>query len=86
MAEQAWSKMARDVRRVGIVGFGSLGENLLSPLFLYSLFYLGQYLFEEVSKLSGYEVVFVWNRTIEKMKNKVPDHLILTDLAQCHSK
>lgn len=55
-------------RRIGIVGFGSLGE----------------YLYNELQqKGKEYEVVFVWNRTADKMKGKVLDHLILQDLAEC---
>ena len=40
----------------------------------------GQYLYVEVGKLPDYEVAFVWNRTDDKMKEVVPDQLILQDL------
>lgn len=46
----------------------------------------GQYLYEEVSKKSEYQVVFVWNRSEEKMRGVVPDELILHDLADCASR
>ena len=47
---------------------------------------LGQYLYEEVCKQPGYEVVFIWNRSIEKMKDLVSEHLILRDLNDCSSR
>lgn len=50
--------------RVGIVGFGSLG----------------QYLYEKLSSISKYEVVFVWNRSVNKIEGKVEPELILTNL------
>ena len=46
----------------------------------------GQYLYEEVEKLPDYEVAFVWNRTDDKMKGVVPDHLILQDLSNFSSR
>lgn len=46
----------------------------------------GQYLFEQLSQHGGYEVVFVWNRTVDKMQGLVPDHLILSDLTQAASR
>ncbi|XP_064392117.1 aspartate dehydrogenase domain-containing protein-like [Halichondria panicea] len=67
-ASAAGSKQRR--RRVGIIGFGQLG----------------QYLYEEVCKQPGYEVVFIWNRSIEKMKDLVSEHLILRDLNDCSSR
>ena len=33
--------------------------------------------------MSGYEVVFVWNRSEDKMKDIVPQELILQDLTDC---
>lgn len=50
--------------RVGIVGFGNLG----------------QFLYEELVKISEVTIVFVWNRTAEKMKGIVPNHQILHNL------
>ena len=46
----------------------------------------GQYLYEEVTKLPDYEVAFVWNRTDDRMKGVVPDHLILQDLGDFSSR
>lgn len=46
----------------------------------------GQYLYEEVRKMSKYEVVFVWNRSEDKMRGVVPEELILRDLADCASR
>lgn len=37
-------------------------------------------MYEEVGKLPDYEVAFVWNRTVDKMKGFVSDDLILQDL------
>ena len=50
------------------------------------LIHIGQYLYEEVDKLPDYEVAFVWNRTDDKMKEVVPNHLILQDLNQFSSR
>lgn len=33
-----------------------------------------------------FKVVFVWNRTVEKMRGVVPEDLILHDLAHCASR
>jgi predicted dinucleotide-utilizing enzyme len=56
--------------RVGIVGFGSLG----------------QYLYNEISRIKEYEISFIWNRTAEKMIGQVPPELILRDLTQFHTR
>ncbi|XP_003385230.1 PREDICTED: putative L-aspartate dehydrogenase [Amphimedon queenslandica] len=58
-------------RRVGIVGFGSLGQYLYHAL--------------QDSK-DEYEIAFVWNRSAEKMRGIVPPELILNDLKSCHSR
>ncbi|XP_072026436.1 aspartate dehydrogenase domain-containing protein-like [Amphiura filiformis] len=52
-------------RRIGIVGFG----------------HLGQYLYNAAFEREDLEVAFVWNRTSETLKGKVPDEYILKDLA-----
>ncbi|XP_005090933.1 putative L-aspartate dehydrogenase [Aplysia californica] len=52
------------VRRVGIVGYG----------------HLGQYLVSEIEKRSDIELAFVWNRTQESMTGKVAEDIILKDL------
>jgi hypothetical protein len=57
-------------------------HNFFVPCFWYA----GQYLYEEVAKLPEYEVAFVWNRTDDKMKGVVPDHLILQDLSDVSSR
>lgn len=36
--------------------------------------------------MSRYEVVFVWNRSEDKMRGVVPEELILRDLADCASR
>ena len=43
-------------------------------------------MYEEVTKLPDYEVAFVWNRTDDKMKGVVADHLILQDLGDFSSR
>ncbi|XP_067033612.1 aspartate dehydrogenase domain-containing protein-like [Acropora muricata] len=51
-------------RRVGVVGFG----------------HLGQFLVCEILKIEDYELSFVWNRTSTALKGKVDDKYILEDL------
>ncbi|XP_059149161.1 aspartate dehydrogenase domain-containing protein-like [Physella acuta] len=51
-------------RRIGVVGFGLLG----------------QYLVEEIKKQNNLELAFVWNRTHEALVGNVPDDLQLRDL------
>ena len=48
----------------------------------------GRYLYEAlVSEHSAdYEVVFVWNRSADKMQGVVPPHLVLLDLCQAATK
>ena len=50
-------------KRIGIIGFGSLG----------------QYLFKELKNDLSYKIVFVWNRTVEKLGD-IPPELVLADL------
>ena len=50
-------------KRIGIVGYGSLG----------------QYLFKQLVDDPAYKIVFVWNRTVEKLGD-IPPELILSDL------
>jgi len=47
---------------------------------------LGRYLYEELRQVPEYEVVFVWNRTAEKMRGVVEDEMILNDLTQFSSR
>ena len=56
---------------------------LIWTLFLnmYNFFTTGQYLYNEIFERDGFEVAFVWNRTVETLKGKVPEEYILTDLA-----
>ncbi|GFO16395.1 L-aspartate dehydrogenase [Plakobranchus ocellatus] len=56
--------MPKTARRVGVVGYG----------------HLGQYLVDEIQKRSDLELAFVWNRTSEALSGKVPDALVLKDL------
>lgn len=37
-------------------------------------------------KRSEFDVVFVWNRTLDRMRGVVPDKLILEDLAKCRER
>ncbi|KAI6653607.1 L-aspartate dehydrogenase [Oopsacas minuta] len=55
-------------KRIGIVGYGSLG----------------QYLMKELKDNPAYKIVFVWNRTLDKLAG-VPSDLILSDLNNCAS-
>lgn len=74
-------------RRVGIVGFGRLGEPIhLRALRVCNCCWLGKFLYDEISQKSDYEVAFVWNRTEEKMRGVVGEELILQDLADCASR
>ncbi|XP_065893580.1 aspartate dehydrogenase domain-containing protein-like [Dysidea avara] len=57
-------------RRIGIVGYG----------------FIGSYLFEKLKNFDKYEVCFVWNRTVDKMRGAIPVDLILEDLAQAHTR
>ncbi|XP_033126683.1 putative L-aspartate dehydrogenase [Anneissia japonica] len=59
-------KKQKIVRRVGIVGYG----------------HLGQYLVNAVQESDQLELAFVWNRTAENMMGKVDDSLILQDLSK----
>lgn len=52
--------------RIGIVGFG----------------HLGQYLYDAIKEHDDYEIAFVWNRTLENLKGKIPANFVLDDLAQ----
>lgn len=56
--------------RVGIVGFGSLG----------------QYLYQKLQSHTRFQVVFVWNRTKERVvEQSLPSSLILHNLAEFES-
>ncbi|PIK62958.1 putative L-aspartate dehydrogenase-like [Apostichopus japonicus] len=57
-------------KRVGIVGFGNLG----------------QYLYEAVKAHEDYEIAFVWNRTLDNLKGKIPANFVLEDLGQFASR
>ena len=85
-------------RRVGIVGFGRLGIfithtrawNQCLVCHEVEQIYLaltGRYLYEVlVTEYSDdYEVVFVWNRSPDKMQGVVPQHLVLLDLSDAAS-
>lgn len=51
-------------RRVGVLGYG----------------HLGQYLVKEISARKDVELAFVWNRTSLTVEGSVPSHLVLKDL------
>ncbi|BFZ18548.1 hypothetical protein BsWGS_21587 [Bradybaena similaris] len=51
-------------RKVGIVGYG----------------HLGQYLVSEIGKREDLQLAFVWNRSLDSLAGKVPEELILRDL------
>lgn len=51
-------------RRIGVVGFG----------------HLGQYLVEEILKRDDLELSFVWNRTVSELRGKVDEKYILENL------
>ena len=36
--------------------------------------------------MSDFKIVFVWNRTADKMRGIVPEEVILQDLAHCASR
>uniref|UniRef100_A0A0B7A0X2 Aspartate dehydrogenase domain-containing protein n=1 Tax=Arion vulgaris TaxID=1028688 RepID=A0A0B7A0X2_9EUPU len=58
--------------KVGIVGYG----------------HLGQYLVSEIEQRDDVQVAFVWNRSPESLEGKVQDNLILRDLSafkECHA-
>ncbi|XP_042200353.1 putative L-aspartate dehydrogenase [Callorhinchus milii] len=54
-------------RRVGIVGYGSLGQYLVDMIV-------------QAGAEQGLQLVFVWNRSQEKMRGRVPEELQLKDL------
>ena len=54
-------------KRVGIIGFGKLGQALYDH-------------FQDPSSNQSYELGFVWNRNPDKLKAYVPESLILEDL------
>lgn len=56
--------MATAPRRVGVVGYGHLGE----------------FLVQEILKDPKLELAFVWNRSPDKLKDRIPEELILEDL------
>ncbi|XP_029441565.1 putative L-aspartate dehydrogenase isoform X2 [Rhinatrema bivittatum] len=59
----------RKERRIGIVGYGRLGQYLVQRI-------LGE------GSLNNLQLAFVWNRQLEKMDGAVPEHLQLQDLSQ----
>ncbi|KAJ7387899.1 hypothetical protein OS493_001249 [Desmophyllum pertusum] len=52
-------------RKIGIVGYG----------------HIGQYLVEEILQRNDLELCFIWNRTLEVLRNKVEDKYILESLS-----
>lgn len=69
-------------RRVGIVGYGSLGnENILivDQNWFHFINFSGQYLAEKVRTSADFELVFVWNRSTDKITD-IEDDLKLNKL------
>jgi len=70
-------QMERKKVRVGIVGYGSLGQ------------YLVKAINEDPKAKQTLELAFVWNRTTQKIlddkENKIPPNLILEDLGTLNS-
>eukprot|EP00795_Rhopilema_esculentum_P015327 gene15327-6544_t len=62
--------MAGKRRRIGIVGYGSLG----------------QYLAKEVLSHPDMDLAFVWNRTVDKMEKGIPSEAIIDDLDKIASR
>eukprot|EP00794_Sanderia_malayensis_P014325 gene14325-15815_t len=58
------SAMASKPRRIGVVGYG----------------HLGQFLVKKILDNAELELAFVWNRSTEKLKGSVPDTAIIEDL------
>ena len=56
-----------------------------SFLYIYRLV-TGKFLYDELNKRQDYEIVFVWNRTLDRIKDIVPDELILENLAECNKR
>ncbi len=69
---------------MGIVGFGRIGGYRSHSFFAFinhgQRNNVGQYLYDEIRKMSDYEVAFVWNRSLDKMEGVVEEKLILPDL------
>jgi len=56
-------------RRIGVIGYGNLG----------------QYLAKEIIEHPDTELAFVWNRTVDKIKDHLPE-FVLEDLDDLHSR
>jgi len=56
--------------RIGIIGFGHLGQHLV----------------ETILSRDDMQLAFVWNRSKEALRGKVPDHAVLEDLADFKQK
>ena len=56
--------------RVGVVGYGNLG----------------QYLVENIERLPGLELAWVWNRNKSSLRGRVAEDLILSSLSDCGEK
>ena len=54
------------MRKIGIVGYGKLGQHLCSS----------------ITQADDTELAFVWNRNREAIGNEIPDSKIITDLGQ----
>ncbi|XP_041093627.1 putative L-aspartate dehydrogenase isoform X2 [Polyodon spathula] len=61
------------MRRVGIVGYGHLGQYLVAKI-------------QTEGQSLGFEISFVWNRSSEKLTGKIPEELVLTELGDFHQR
>jgi aspartate dehydrogenase len=63
-------------RKVGIVGYGSLGQ------------FLAHKILEDQKILAELEIAFIWNRSVDKIASdsKIDKKLILEDLSQFPSR
>ncbi|XP_069048025.1 aspartate dehydrogenase domain-containing protein [Lepisosteus oculatus] len=59
----------REMTRVGIVGYGHLGQHLVARI-------------QEEGGAVGLRLAFVWNRSTERLRETVTPDLILTDLRE----
>lgn len=60
--------------------------NCFTFVFIPTITYTGQYLYEAVKAHDEYEIAFVWNRTIENLKGKIPANFVLEDLGKFASR
>ena len=62
--------MTTNKRRIGVVGFGHIGQSLIN----------------EIQNSEDCELAFVWNRTASAMQGKIEPHLVLDNLLKFKEK